>query len=376
MLRYEAALKIINILNNHGFLAYIVGGFVRDKLLNIYTDDIDITTNALPEDLINIFSVKESTSLLYLSTVIIFENFEFEVTTFRSDVLYKDHRHPITQVANNLSDDLIRRDFTINALVLDINEKVIDLYDGISDLNNKIIKTIGDPFKRFDEDVLRILRGIYLTSKLGFDIEPNTLKGMTFNAKYLTLLSINRITEELNKIVSYENYKKAFSYLQLTRASKYIGIDCAISCLLNSNIKPTVDDIFALSIYFKDNFNYVLPKNKLSLYNNAISLIDSDLFDYKVLYYNDLETILLASKLKKYIYNININIDELIKTKDNLPIKNRKDIKIEINDLIKIKNKKTGPWINELLTKIENNILDNKLINDYQNIMNFVHKEE
>ncbi len=373
---YDVALKVINILNNHGFVAYIVGGYVRDKLLNIYTEDIDITTNALPQELNNIFKVKNSTSQLYLSTVIMFEDYEFEITTFRSDILYKDHRHPITQVANNLSDDLIRRDFTINSLVLDVNEQIIDLYDGLSDLNNHIVKTIGDPYKRFDEDVLRILRGIYLTSKLGFDIESNTLKGMTYNAKYLTLLSIDRITEELNKIISYDNYKKALSYLQITTSSKYIGIDMAISTLLKSNLKPTIDDIYTLSLYYKDNFNYVLPKHKLSLYNNAISLIEKDLKDLKVLYYNNIEDIILASRLQSYIYNKDINIDEIIKLKNNLPIKNRKDIKIDIKDIVKIKNQEPGSWINDLLTKIENNILDNKINNNYQDIINFINKEE
>lgn len=373
---YDVALKVINILNNHGFVAYIVGGYVRDKLLNIYTEDIDITTNALPQELNNIFKVKNSTSQLYLSTVIIFKDYEFEITTFRSDILYKDHRHPITQVANNLSDDLIRRDFTINSLVLDVNEQIIDLYDGLSDLNNHIVKTIGDPYKRFDEDVLRILRGIYLTSKLGFDIESNTLKGMTYNAKYLTLLSIDRITEELNKIISYDNYKKALSYLQLTTSSKYIGIDMAISTLLKSNLKPTIDDIYTLSLYYKDNFNYVLPKQKLLLYNNAISLIEKDLNDLKVLYYNSIEVIILTSRLQSYIYNKDINIDEIIKLKNNLPIKNRKDIKIDIKDIVKIKNQEPGSWINDLLTKIENNILDNKINNNYQDIINFINKEE
>lgn len=373
---FKAALKIINILNDHGFLAYIVGGYVRDKLLNIYTEDIDITTNALPQDLINIFNTKSSTSVLYLSTVVIFEDYEFEVTTFRSDVLYKDHRHPITQVANNLSDDLIRRDFTINALVLDINEKIIDLYGGLLDINNKLVKTIGDPYKRFDEDVLRILRGIYLTSKLGFDIESNTLKGMAYNAKYLTLLSIDRITEELSKIISYDNYKKALLYLQETSSSKYIGIDKAIAKILKSDLKPTIDDIYSLSIYYKDNFNYVLPKNKLCLYDNAISLIDKNLRDYKVLYYNDIESLILSSRLQSYIYNKNIKESEIINLKNNLPIKNRKDLKIDIKDIVKIKNKEPGPWINDLLTKIENNILESKLNNNYQDIIKFVNKEE
>ena len=170
MEQYIAALNIVKELEKNGFSAYIVGGYVRDTLLNIKSNDIDITTNALPDDLNHLFKTIDSTANKYLSCKVMYEGYEFEITTFRTDIEYINHRH-----------------FTINALALDSRGKIIDLCDGLLDIKNKLVRVIGDPFKRFDEDVLRIFRGCYLVSKLNFDIEDSTFKGMQASAKYVMI---------------------------------------------------------------------------------------------------------------------------------------------------------------------------------------------
>lgn len=134
MEQYIAALNIVKELEKNGFSAYIVGGYVRDTLLNIKSNDIDITTNALPDDLNHLFKTIDSTANKYLSCKVMYEGYEFEITTFRTDIEYINHRHPVTKIVENLEEDLKRRDFTINALALDSRGKIIDLCDGLLDI--------------------------------------------------------------------------------------------------------------------------------------------------------------------------------------------------------------------------------------------------
>merc|ERR1711879_229299 len=153
---FETGKHIIEKLNSSGFEAYFVGGYVRDKFLNIVSDDIDITTNALPEDVIEIFDNVKNTGAKYGSVTVLYDMFKFEVTTYRFDGDYLNNRHPENvSFSVSLDDDLARRDFTMNAICLSIDDQIIDKFNGISDINNKIIRTINNPQNRFEEDALR-----------------------------------------------------------------------------------------------------------------------------------------------------------------------------------------------------------------------------
>ena len=176
--------------NNH-YQIYLVGGCVRDALLNITPHDYDLTTDATPEIICQLFSdnkikkegIKEG------SVTVIINNSEYEITTFRLEDNYSDHRHPdnIT-FTDKLEDDLKRRDFTINAIAYSFDNKLIDIYNGINDLKNGLIKTVGDSDLRFNEDALRILRALRFSSQLDFSIENNTKKSI-FKYKYMTIMS-------------------------------------------------------------------------------------------------------------------------------------------------------------------------------------------
>lgn len=375
MEQYIAALNLIKELEKNGFSAYIVGGYVRDTILNIKSNDIDITTNALPSDLGCLFKTLESTANKYLSCKVIYEGYEFEITTFRQDVEYIDHRHPITKRADNLLEDLKRRDFTINALALDSKGKIIDLYDGILDIKNKLVRAIGDPFKRFDEDVLRIFRGCYLVSKLDFEIEDNTLKGMQAAAKYVTYLSDERILEELTKILGFAHYKKALNYLIKTNVLSYLKLDKVIGYIINSDVSPTIDDIIGISIYINTGYEFKITNNKKRLYFDAVFLAKEG-FTNLNLYNYDLNTIFLANRIRAFVDNKNTSFDELVKIKLALPISSKKDLKVSANDLTKYINKPQGPWINELLHKIEKAVLENKIKNEKSEILNYIKEDK
>lgn len=204
----EGAKEIISLLNQNNHKAYAVGGCVRDQLMGKTPFDFDITTDATADEMLEIFSsYKIIKSGIKHGTVAVIINSEvFECTTFRIDGDYKDSRHPDrVYFSRNLEDDLSRRDFTINALCYNETEGLIDIFSGRKDIENKIIRSIGDAEKRFKEDALRILRGMRFSSTLGFSIEEKTKDGMIRCAPLLEEISKERKTEELKKMICGEN---------------------------------------------------------------------------------------------------------------------------------------------------------------------------
>lgn len=193
---------IINKLKEHGFESYAVGGCVRDSLINRKVNDWDITTNAKPEDVINIFEKTVPTGIKHGTVTVILDKENFEVTTYRIDGEYKDGRHPEqVQFVSELKEDLSRRDFTINAMAYNEEKGIIDYFEGIKDLNNKIIRAVGNADKRFEEDALRMLRAIRFAAQLGFEIEASTKQGIKNLSDNIKNVSIERIRVEFDKII-------------------------------------------------------------------------------------------------------------------------------------------------------------------------------
>ncbi|SCG83159.1 polyA polymerase family protein [Proteiniborus sp. DW1] len=191
-------------LKSNGYSRYIVGGCVRDILLGIEPFDWDICTDAKPEDIQRVFKdfYTIPTGLKHGTITVVINNKSFEVTTFRTDKDYVDNRRPrAVEFTTNIYEDLKRRDFTINALAYNEVDGLIDCFNGQSDLNNKIIRTVGNPNERFSEDALRIIRGVRFSAQLGFEIEENTALAMTDNKELINNLSKERIREELIKIL-------------------------------------------------------------------------------------------------------------------------------------------------------------------------------
>ena len=187
---FEPARPILSRIEEAGFEAYFVGGCVRDTILNLPIHDIDIATSAYPAEIKQIFSRTVDTGI------------DYETTTFRTESGYQDFRRPdsVTFV-RSLKEDLQRRDFTINALALKEDGTVVDLFDGLGDLKRHLIKAVGDPAERFHEDALRMMRAARFAAKLGFQIEPGTLAGMSQNAALLEKIAVERIQVEFEKLL-------------------------------------------------------------------------------------------------------------------------------------------------------------------------------
>lgn len=205
-----------------GFEAYFVGGCVRDTILGQPLHDIDIATSAYPSEIKAIFSRTVDTGIEHGTVMILDHGKGYETTTFRTESGYQDFRRPdeVTFV-RSLAEDLQRRDFTINALALKRTGEVIDLFDGLHDLTNRLIRAVGNPDERFHEDALRMMRAVRFASQLDFEIDSETIQGITDNATLLSKIAVERIQVELEKLFMGTNPTRGLQVMLETNLYKY-----------------------------------------------------------------------------------------------------------------------------------------------------------
>lgn len=242
---------IIDLLQNSGFDAYAVGGCVRDSIMNRLVSDVDITTSALVVDTEQILKANNiryiETGIKHGTITALLDNEQFEITTFRTDGEYIDNRHPesVTFVSD-LSQDLSRRDFTVNAMAYNEQKGVVDLFGGREDIKNKLIRTVGDADKRFNEDALRIMRALRFASVLNFDIEENTKNAILHNKHLLKNVSVERIFTEFCKLIMGDNAEK----ILLEYKDVFAVIMPALSSCFNcqQNTKWHIYDVYSHSV--------------------------------------------------------------------------------------------------------------------------------
>ena len=202
----EAVKDIIHTLQNEGYEAYAVGGCVRDSILGREPNDWDITTSASPEEVKALFRRTIDTGIEHGTVTIMVDKEGYEVTTYRIDGKYEDGRHPSeVTFTRELKEDLLRRDFTINAMAYNDEEGLVDIFGGVEDIRNKVIRCVGDPLARFSEDALRLMRAIRFAAQLGYTIEENTREAIRVIAPNLAKISAERIQAELIKIMISPN---------------------------------------------------------------------------------------------------------------------------------------------------------------------------
>lgn len=207
------ALKALEIFDKRGISAYFAGGCVRDCLLGKTPTDYDIAAPCHPDTIKEIFGnyTQILTGEAYGTVTVVMDNLPLEITAFRSESGYNDNRHPCTvKFGGDITDDLSRRDFTVNAIACDKNLRIIDPFGGKDDLKNGIIKAVGEPAKRFDEDALRILRAVRFCATLGFNIEQNTAGAMFKLKGKLTAVSPERTAAEIKRAARGKNFEKAY----------------------------------------------------------------------------------------------------------------------------------------------------------------------
>lgn len=355
----ELGIEILNKINNYGYVGYIVGGYVRDLLLEIESNDIDITTNATPMELKNIFPDDEITNSNYGSITLLYKNNRFEITTFRKEEAYFDNRHPsrITYV-NDLETDLLRRDFTINALCIDKDRKIIDLINGKKDLEDKLLRTIGDSDISFKNDALRILRAIRFASYLDFSLSKEIEIAIANNKHLLKNISYDRKKRELDKIFGSHKAREGIELI------KKFDLDSELELTHLDRVKDYSDIIGIWSMINTKAYNFTTTEKNLIDKVNEVYYLDNT--DKKVLYKYGVYVNVLAG--------INKGIDKkiILETYDSLPIKNREDIQITAKEICKLYKKKAGSFIGEVYINLEDKILNKIIENDNKKIKEYI----
>jgi poly(A) polymerase len=230
----QPAVEIVRELKRKGFEAYFVGGCVRDFIRGVTPVDYDIVTSAHPEQVMAIFPHTVAVGAKFGVVAVIVEGHSYEVATFRSDDAYIDGRRPSQIHFSNAREDVMRRDFTVNGLLMNPeSEEIIDYVGGLADIESKLIRTIGEPRRRFDEDYLRMLRALRFAANLSFIIDPETQKAIKDHACKIKRISAERIQEELNKVLTRPGARRGFELLDemellheiLPEVAKLRGID-------------------------------------------------------------------------------------------------------------------------------------------------------
>lgn len=354
----EKALKILTILHENGHESYIVGGYVRDKLIGRESNDIDICTSATPKQIMELFPNTSSPN--YGSINIVYKNTNFDITTFRRDIKYQDNRLPVEiKYIKSIKKDLLRRDFTINTFCITKDGKIKDYLNATPDLSNKIIKTVGNPKDRLKEDALRILRAIRFATILDFEIEEKTKHYLTEYAPLLKNLSYQRKKQELDKIFISNKKEKGIKFLTELGIAEHLDLPNL------KDINPC-DDLIGIWTQLNVDDIYPFTKIEKQQMKKIRAILQQDLHNPYTLYTNDLYNLTVAYQIK------NESISQLNELYQNLPIHSSKEIALNGKDIANLLNKSPGDYLKGIIIDLEKQILEGKILNQKEPIEQYI----
>ncbi|WP_283749978.1 CCA tRNA nucleotidyltransferase [Bacillus cereus] len=393
MERFKKASSIIEILKQHGHETYFVGGSVRDLIIDRPIGDIDIATSALPEEVMAIFPRHVPVGLEH-GTVIVVENGEpYEVTTFRTESEYEDFRRPSSvQFVRSLEEDLKRRDFTMNAIAMTEEGEMVDLFAGKEAIRLKEITTVGDAADRFQEDALRMMRGIRFVSTLGFSLEIKTKQAIETYGHLLEHIAIERITVEFEKLLTGTYCVNGLQELVETKLFSHLPyLQMSEERLLKAtqykwDSLETDVEAWAFFLYCigEEHPSVFLRQWKFS--NKKIKDIVAVLLAIRSRKEREWDTILLyktgirIAEMAERVYEAIIesynsaSVKQVQSLFHALPIKNRQEMNVTGNDLLSWADKKPGPWVAEMLQNIEEAIVQGDLVNKKENIREWLQR--
>ena len=359
MVELDMALKVVEEIASHGYKAYLVGGFVRNHLLGLPSNDVDITTNATPMEIKDIF-VDSIPTEDYGSVTVIKKGIKYEITTFRKESGYVDHRRPTEiKYIDDLYQDLLRRDFTINAICMNKEGEVIDYLSGQDDLERRIIRSLGNPKEKFEEDALRMLRAIRFATILDFDLDTKVVEAIKENKSFIKDLSYQRKKEELDKIFASPN---AYKGIQLMLS---LGLEKELELERLNKVGPNNSSIGIWSILNVVD-KYPFTNNEKELIGLINSAMEHNNLDPLALYTYGLYANSVAGTIK------NLNIKLITESYNNLAIHGRNELDITSEDIMNILNREPGSYMSEVYEDIEHEVLYKRLSNNKDTISKYI----
>ncbi len=356
----DNALKLIKDLINHNYKAYIVGGFVRDYLLGRESQDIDVCTNATPKEIKEVFPDSFLPTDDYGSVVVNKYGIRFEITTFRKEFNYDKHRRPIEiEYIDDLYQDLLRRDFTINAICIDENGEIIDFLGGRDDLERKLIRTVGDANERFKQDPLRILRAIRFATILNFQLDNEVNEAIRNYRNLLHDLSYYRKKEELDKMFVSGFAERGIHMLLEYHLDKYLDLDNL------SNVENT-DSLIGIWSVLNVESHYPFSNNEKEMMKDIREVMRLNNYDPMTLYHYGLYVNSVAGEMK------GLDKRKITESYNSLVIHRRQDLDISSEDIMNCMNKEPGEYISDIYDDVEKEVLYHRLSNKKEILLNYI----
>lgn len=388
-LEFQGAMPILRKLQSKNYEAYYVGGSVRDILLNKPIHDVDIATSAFPAEVKELFHRTIDVGIDHGTVMVITKEATYEVTTFRTESTYQDYRRPDhVEFVRSLKEDLKRRDFTINALAVGIDGTVIDLFDGLADLRNKVLRAVGDPYERFHEDALRMMRALRFVSQLGFTLEPDTFEAIQEYHSLLAKISVERINVEFVKLMMGSSREAGLHSLVESECYIYCpGLREYGEALLNfAELRgpaiPTDRQAWTLLMMMLDlssaDIRHFMKEWKCSnqLIREVTQMVPAlqlrlkQGWDSWTLYQLGRELALSVEYLL-YYFEQEPNLEKVRLLYQFLPIYSLKDLAVKGNEVMEHFDYPRGPWISTTLNALERAVVAGELANHKEELFRF-----
>ncbi|WP_249597607.1 CCA tRNA nucleotidyltransferase [Peribacillus frigoritolerans] len=383
------SVPILELIEEAGFEAYFVGGSVRDYILGRPINDVDIATSATPQEIKRIFPNTADIGIDHGTVLVITDTGTYEITTFRTESGYSDFRRPdAVKFVRSLTEDLQRRDFTMNAIAMDNTGKIIDPFNGKRDLAQKRIITVGNPHERFHEDALRMMRALRFVSQLDFELDQETFDSLKENAQNISEIAVERILVEFEKLAAGSNKIKALSLLLESGLYQYLPLFSSkkdhLMDLLNLPLHQlNAAEIWSIiMIHTKDQEieealrAWKLPLKTIRNVQRTIKLVKSKEPSAIDVFQAGHGITVQAAKVRAALNAGNVSDAEenAHQRYNELIIKQMSDLAVTGTDLLIWHQEKPGPWVKEYLEKILKAVLNEELRNDKEEIKRWLVK--
>ena len=381
----QAAVPVLERINQAGFEVYFVGGCVRDTLLQRPLHDVDLATSAYPQEIKQIFPQTIDTGIEHGTVTVIYQKKAYEITTFRTESGYQDYRRPDkVEFVRSLKEDLKRRDFTINALAMNAQGEIIDLFAGMADLQQRQIRAVGVAADRFHEDALRMLRAVRFQAQLNFTIEKQTLAGIKTNAALLSHIATERIREEFIKLMEGCNRQAGLISLYQTQLYRFCpGLATYdFPKILQFAAGQITDEatVWSFLAYLGQLKRaqvrpflrqWKVANNNIKLAQAAIELLNNYQESNWQLYIAGQAATAIAAQVLRLTCQQEL-AEQLIEQYQDLPLKSPQQLAINGQQIMQVLNLSPGPKIGQYLKQIQQAIVAGQLVNDYQTIVNYL----